>query len=405
MSSRVNIRAVKNIFAMAGILLGTSALAGCSTLGLSGGLPFTRGNGAISNGEIITGAIGTTAEQGNLLQPMPAQIGPAQKSSGPYLPPENIGVAANPDLASASVSPLPPLAPSSQDNSTIVTARAVPVAPLSSSVGVQKAMSAQPKPSPIFQDSAVPKLAPSQPAPALSVVGQSQFQHTIEAGESLYAIARRYGVSPDAIVKANNLSAPDQIFVGQKVIIPGRPDLLAARSAQTSNKAPTERPTSAAPQTSARPAAPEAKAPVVKVSAPVKVAATPPGAPLAMSGAGNYRWPVSGRVIVDFEASRRTGINIEAPDGAAVRSAENGVVIYVGNGIEGYGNLVLVRHPNGFVSAYAHLKAISVAKDAVVRRGDQLGTVGMTGSVTRPQLHFELRQGATPVDPVPLLAS
>jgi murein DD-endopeptidase MepM/ murein hydrolase activator NlpD len=110
-------------------------------------------------------------------------------------------------------------------------------------------------------------------------------------------------------------------------------------------------------------------------------------------------------VITDFAASRGTGINIDVPEGSSVKAAENGTVIYVGSGVEGYGNLILIRHPNGYVSAYAHLKGMSVAKGAVVSRGDAIGTVGMSGSVSKPQLHFELRKGATPVDPMPLLAS
>jgi murein DD-endopeptidase MepM/ murein hydrolase activator NlpD len=110
-------------------------------------------------------------------------------------------------------------------------------------------------------------------------------------------------------------------------------------------------------------------------------------------------------VITDFAASRGTGINIDVPEGSTVKAAENGTVIYVGSGVEGYGNLILIRHPNGYVSAYAHLNGMSVAKGATVSRGDSIGTVGMSGSVSKPQLHFELRKGATPVDPVPLLAS
>jgi murein DD-endopeptidase MepM/ murein hydrolase activator NlpD len=124
-----------------------------------------------------------------------------------------------------------------------------------------------------------------------------------------------------------------------------------------------------------------------------------------LSGADKFRWPISGRVITDFANSKGTGINIEAPEGTAVRAAENGQVIYAGSGVEGYGNLVLIRHPNGYVSAYAHLKDMNVAKGTVVNRGDNIGTAGMTGSVSKPQLHFELRKGATPVDPIPLLAS
>ena len=88
-----------------------------------------------------------------------------------------------------------------------------------------------------------------------------------------------------------------------------------------------------------------------------------------------------------------------------MKAAENGTVIYVGSGVEGYGNLILIRHPNGYVSAYAHLGSMNVTKGANVSRGDTIGAAGMTGSVTKPQLHFELRKGATPVDPVPLLAS
>ena len=124
-----------------------------------------------------------------------------------------------------------------------------------------------------------------------------------------------------------------------------------------------------------------------------------------LSGADKFRWPISGRVITDFANSKGTGINIEAPEGTVVRAAENGQVIYAGSGVEGYGNLILIRHPNGYVSAYAHLKDMSVAKGTVVNRGDAIGTAGKTGSVSKAQLHFELRKGATPVDPVPLLAS
>ena len=123
-----------------------------------------------------------------------------------------------------------------------------------------------------------------------------------------------------------------------------------------------------------------------------------------MSGNDKFSWPVSGRVLTDFASSKGTGINIEASEGSSVGAAENGTVIYVGSGVEGYGNLILIRHPNGYVSAYAHLKSMSVAKGAVVNPGDTIGAAGMSGSVSKPQLHFELRKGATPVDPMPLLA-
>jgi murein DD-endopeptidase MepM/ murein hydrolase activator NlpD len=264
-------------------------------------------------------------------------------------------------------------------------------------------MPAQSNASPLFQDNPVPQVDASRARPELSVVPQGVFEHTIETGESLYTIARRYDVTTDAIVQANNLSSADMIYVGQKVIIPGRGDLLAQNPASPN----------VAPNTQSHENNAAATLEVAEVTTPVQTSVQSPAAePLRVATAApvatqarDFRWPVTGRVIIDFEASRRTGINIEAPAGAAVRAAENGSVIYVGSGVEGFGNLILVRHPNGYVSAYAHLKDITVAKNDVVRRGDQIGTIGMTGSVNRPQLHFELRQGATPVDPIPLLVN
>lgn len=271
---------------------------------------------------------------------------------------------------------------------------------------------AAPMPSPatlgtLPTNSAVPTVAPAATG--------GTFTHTIASGESLYTIARRYDVTTQALVQANGLSSPDKIVVGQKVIIPGRADLLATKApapvqVASTNPAAAPAPTlpAAAPNTLQAAATP-APAPAPQQATPAQAAPTQvanvPAAEPAMSGNAKFRWPVSGRVLTDFAASRGTGINIEASEGSAIKAAENGTVIYVGSGVEGYGNLILIRHPNGYVSAYAHLKSMSVAKGAVVSRGDTIGAAGMTGSVTQPQLHFELRKGATPVDPMPLLAS
>lgn len=244
------------------------------------------------------------------------------------------------------------------------------------------------------------------------------YTHTIAGGESLYTIARRYEVTTQALVQANGLSSPDKIVVGQSLIIPGRPDLVRTPQAAApvqlasatpvlgSAPAPLNRPQGGAPQQAvvAPAAMPAPIAAPVAAPAPTQVATAPAAEPVA-SGNDKFRWPVSGRVITDFAASRGTGINIDVPEGSTVKAAENGTVIYVGSGVEGYGNLILIRHPNGYVSAYAHLNGMSVAKGAAVSRGDSIGTVGMSGSVSKPQLHFELRKGATPVDPMPLLAS
>ena len=124
-----------------------------------------------------------------------------------------------------------------------------------------------------------------------------------------------------------------------------------------------------------------------------------------MSGADKFRWPVSGKVITDFITSKGTGINIDAPEGAAVRAAENGTGHLCRLGRRG------LRQPDPDpppewlrLGLCPPQGARASAKGDTVNRGDNIGTVGMTGSVSRPQLHFELRKGATPVDPIPLLA-
>jgi murein DD-endopeptidase MepM/ murein hydrolase activator NlpD len=255
----------------------------------------------------------------------------------------------------------------------------------------------------------LPPAANPAAAPSLAVVPDNAYVHVIESGESLYTIARRYNVTAQAIVQANGMSSPDKIFVGQKIIIPGlkantpAPTKVASIAPQavtpSAPAAQQSQPAASGSNKTAAIANPALVDPEQSKTQPVPAKVEP-----VMSGADKFRWPISGKVITDFAASKGTGINIEAPDGAAVRAAENGQVIYTGSGVEGYGNLILIRHPNGYVSAYAHLKSIGVNKGDNVTRGDNIGQAGTTGSVSRPQLHFELRKGATPVDPIPLLA-
>jgi murein DD-endopeptidase MepM/ murein hydrolase activator NlpD len=97
------------------------------------------------------------------------------------------------------------------------------------------------------------------------------------------------------------------------------------------------------------------------------------------------------------------GINLAVPEGTAVRAADDGVVAYSGNELKGYGNLVLVRHSNGYVTAYAHASELIVKRGDAVKRGQVIAKSGQTGSVTSPQLHFEIRKGSSPVDPMPFL--
>jgi murein DD-endopeptidase MepM/ murein hydrolase activator NlpD len=121
----------------------------------------------------------------------------------------------------------------------------------------------------------------------------------------------------------------------------------------------------------------------------------------------SFRWPVQGRIIENFGprpgGERNDGINLAVAAGTEIHAAEAGVVIYAGNEIPGYGNLILVRHADNWVTAYAHASSIMVQRDQTVRRGETIGLVGQTGSVSSPQLHFELRRGSTPVNPMDYL--
>ncbi|MGB6798225.1 MAG: M23 family metallopeptidase, partial [Xanthobacteraceae bacterium] len=149
---------------------------------------------------------------------------------------------------------------------------------------------------------------------------------------------------------------------------------------------------------SARVAAPTATAPVPDTTAKTADAGEGPG----------FRWPVRGRVIQAFgpkpNGLQNDGINLAVPEGTPVKASEDGVVAYAGNELKGYGNLVLVRHANGFVTAYAHASDILVKRGDSVKRGQVIAHSGQTGNVTSPQLHFEIRKGATPVDPAQYLS-
>jgi murein DD-endopeptidase MepM/ murein hydrolase activator NlpD len=433
MRKSLSVKAPKGAVAVAVLLVTAVGLSGCSSLGSrTFGDPTT------------TGAVSRPVAPASMNQPMPSSLGAQpvmQTAESRFLPPAPVGSSwggASPQPASPAqqgwMQPMgatSPIAAGSVGSS--VQSQDLPVLSSSAAMGTQQAMpatqsfpSALPTPAavalaPMPSNLAAPNSAlpvnSSVPtaAPAAAAAPGGAYTHTIAGGESLYTIARRYDVTTQALVQANGLSSPDKIVVGQALIIPGRQDLI--RTTQTAAQ-PVVQVASAAPgqlgapapanrpQVAATPA--PVAAPAQAAPAPQQVASVAPAAPApepVASGNDKFRWPVSGRMITDFAASRGTGINIDVPEGSTVKAAENGTVIYVGSGVEGYGNLILIRHANGYVSAYAHLNAMSVAKGAAVSRGDAIGTVGMTGSVSKPQLHFELRKGATPVDPVPLLAS
>jgi murein DD-endopeptidase MepM/ murein hydrolase activator NlpD len=256
----------------------------------------------------------------------------------------------------------------------------------------------------------------SEQAPS---IGGASGTHTVQAGDTMYNIARRYGVSVDALIAANGSSVAR---LGQRVKIPGggaapEPEVQSAavnpRAVPTPEPAvlttspPLGLPPSAAELPQPAPAAPQvALAPQTGAAAsqlPAPPQATP--APQEQSTAeSGFRWPVRGRVISEFgkkpNGERNDGINLAVPEGTAVKAAEDGTVIYSGNELKSYGNLVLIRHEGGWVSAYAHNSELKVKRGEQVRRGQVVALSGMSGGVTTPQVHFELRKDATPVNPL-----
>ena len=268
--------------------------------------------------------------------------------------------------------------------------------------------------------------APQVEGPAPVVSGTAPVERrsetiTIQRGQTLSEIAHSYHVPMRVIAEANGLSPPYRIQVGRTLIIPGagpphEPASLAALGAsRPPDAAPSAGPNLPTPAAPDRPpvfaplTAPEAK-PVPTVAAPAPVQAVPEaapdsGKPAAPSGAGGsaFLWPVRGRVVATYggksDGSHNDGINIAAPRGTAVEAVDAGVVAYTGNELRGYGNLILVKHDNGWISAYAHCDQILVKRGEKVARGQVIARVGSTGNVSEPQLHFELRRGQHAVDP------
>ncbi|RVU39239.1 LysM peptidoglycan-binding domain-containing protein [Hwanghaeella grinnelliae] len=296
--------------------------------------------------------------------------------------------------------------------------------------------------------------------------------HRVRPGETVYGISRQYGVDMSQLVQRNNISPPFTIRVGQRLIIPGRvveaqsvaaiprqstpePEpvvrfetkltdeerrklaeepLDAPLAVQPKRQAQTPQPQSqpalaplaggprAPRQAGDRPAAPQVAAePVPQRGFAVSADGFPrprmkPEGLSQVTIAGpkivprpearskdTFLWPVQGRVISRFGPKagglHNDGVNIAAPRGTSVRAAENGVVVYAGSELKGFGNMVLVKHADGYVTAYAHTADVLVKRGDRVRRGQAIARVGSTGNVDRPQLHFEIRKGRKAINP------
>jgi murein DD-endopeptidase MepM/ murein hydrolase activator NlpD len=261
-----------------------------------------------------------------------------------------------------------------------------------------RAASARPAPAPAVKT--VKAKAPAAAPPSV---------HVVVPGDTLTRIARMYGTNITELARLNSIAPHTKLNIGDQIKVPGR----TARAPRTE-----------APAT-AQPLSPPAKSRSANAKSDSQAAGNPPvekvavvsAAPepetrsnsvAAASGNATFRWPAKGRIIAGFgpktNGQQNDGINLALPEGTPVRAAEDGVVAYAGNELKGYGNLVLVRHNNGYVTAYAHAKELLVKRGDPIKRGQVIARSGQTGNVDAPQLHFEIRKGPTPLDPMPLLS-
>lgn len=317
---------------------------------------------------------------------------------------------------SVSSSPLPPptntqgqqvaMAPAPSDMSGRAASQPAPAQP--------SGQAAAPRPSQPERNSAQAERAPATTS--------NNGSYTVVSGDTLFGISRKTGASVDRIRQANNLSG-DSIRIGQTLVLPNGNAVASAQPARAENSTASPSATKKETVVAAR-GTPEEK------SEPRKVSTYTPPASAANSteqtsaaadkasngdeqevaalapestGVGALRWPVRGRVVSAFGDGNGDGINIAVPEGTSIHSAENGVVIYAGDGLKGFGNTVLLRHEDGLVTVYGHASDLKVKRGDQVKRGQEIALSGMTGDAERPQLHFEVRKGTSPVDPMTYL--
>jgi murein DD-endopeptidase MepM/ murein hydrolase activator NlpD len=228
---------------------------------------------------------------------------------------------------------------------------------------------------PSSEDRPVPRLKPVALAAIEPGAGPAADRHTVRSGETLSAIAHRHGVGTTELARANGIGAPYRVYAGQRLRIP---------AAVASGTATVE---------------------LGHQKNSVRLAT---GAPPPLDGS-DFLWPVNGKVIGAFgpidQWRRRDGIDIAARRGAPVLAAQDGIVAYAGDGIPGYGQMILIRHAEGYITTYAHNATLLVQVGEMVQRGQVIARVGDSGEAPQSMLHFELRKGRTPIDPQTRLVS
>ncbi|MBR0974707.1 LysM peptidoglycan-binding domain-containing M23 family metallopeptidase [Bradyrhizobium japonicum] len=265
-----------------------------------------------------------------------------------------------------------------------------------------------------------PAMAPvaAAPAPAarpVAAVAAAPGTYFVNHGDTLASIARKNHISTAELARANGLAPSTKLKLGTKLTVPGAKTAaltapVAASPVMAAPVAGTLQPVAAAPATKmAAAAAPLQSARLAQATANVeeKTAEAPAKAAETTSALPTFRWPVRGKVVTSYGAKTNgksnDGINLAVPEGTPIKAAEDGVVAYSGNELKGYGNLVLVRHSNGYVTAYAHASELLVKRGDTIKRGQVIAKSGQSGEVASPQLHFEIRKGSSPVDPLQFL--
>lgn len=212
---------------------------------------------------------------------------------------------------------------------------------------------------------------------------QTNASYIVRPGDTLYSISRRTGAPVASLAESNRLRAPYSLSVGQALIVP---DISLDRAIYNDPIRSQEIEATVTPTPLSRSIAYETKA--VRQESP-------------------FAWPIKGAIVDRFGSTgngrRNDGVNIAAPVGAPIRASADGEVVYRGSELDGYGNLLLIKHDGGFVTAYAHNDVMLVRKGQNVRKGQVIAKVGQSGSADQPQLHFEIRQNLKAVDPLALL--
>ncbi|MBO7066448.1 MAG: peptidoglycan DD-metalloendopeptidase family protein [Alphaproteobacteria bacterium] len=287
---------------------------------------------------------------------------------------------------------------------------------------------AKEEPKPVAKEAPKPaaKETPKQTPPARATTTRVDVTEVkIAPGDTLYSLSRQYSVPVNDLAVMNNLTAPFALYAGQIVRVPNlatapvrAATTTPAKAATTATKPTTT--TTKSETTNVKPKQTETKKAEPKKTETAKKQTETKKAndkkssnavkklpAIAARSSSKFSWPVRGKILSNYGAKNgglfNDGINIGATRGTSVAAAENGVVAYAGNEVKGMGNLIIVQHSDGWMTVYAHMDSLAVRRGARVNVGQKIGTVGQTGKVDKPQLHFEVRKGTKAYNPIQYL--